>query len=218
MPNFTPLSPREGGVEDGFDQRASYATAGRLAFHAISSEKHWEEALAKFEGDEELAVAHLLFMAFRLQNQLLRVATGLMVAEGPEETASRTRDLLQQAEEDLGGEIPPIEEQDLFNLTLYGPGRLDLWIASVLRVLNLIWEHSPKDENELPFWWSEELEHALEEWTTVPENDAEQVIREARETGIESRIGVQVSHTPQELAGALLWKAGEGELPDPWKV
>jgi predicted Zn-dependent protease len=201
-----------------FDQRASHATAGRLAFHAISSEKHREEALAKFEGDEELAVAHLLFMAFRLQNQLLRVATGLMVAEGPGEMASRTRDLLQQAEEDLGGEIPPIEEQDLFNLTLYGPGRLDLWIASVLRVLNLIWEHSPKDENELPFWWSEELEHALEEWTTVPENDAEQVIREARETGIESRIGVQVSHTPQELAGALLWKAGEGELPDPWKV
>ncbi|MCS3676329.1 tetratricopeptide (TPR) repeat protein/uncharacterized protein YggL (DUF469 family) [Salinibacter ruber] len=201
-----------------YDQRVSHAIAGRLAFHAIGSEKHWEEALAKFEGKEEPAVAHLLLMAFRLQNQLLRVATGLMVAEDSQETARRTRNFLQQAEEDLGGAIPPIEEQDVFNLSLYGPERLDLWITSILRLLNLMWRHSPKNENGLPFWWSEDLERALREWTSVPENEAEQMVREARETGLDSRIGIQLEHTPQELAGALLWKADKGNLPKAWKA
>jgi len=184
----------------------------------MQSEKHWEEALAKFEGKEEPAVAHLLFMAFRLQNQLLRVATGLMVAEDSEETASRTRNFLQQAEDDLGGEMPPIEEQDVFNLSLYGPERLDLWITPILRMLNLIWRHSPKDENGLPYWWSEELEKTLGEWTSVPENEAEQIVREARESGLKSRLGIGAKHTPQELAGALLWKADKGNLPKAWEA
>ena len=82
-----------------------------------------------------------------------------------------------------------------------------------MRVLSLLWDRTAQGGDGLPFWWSQELEQVLEEWKTVPENEAEQMLREAREAEMESRVGIQLKHTPQELAAMLLWKAGKGDLP-----
>ena len=215
LPKFLSASPRlseqSQRTEDPlyYDQRVNHATAGRLAFHIIASKRRKKEALEKSDGDAEEAVAYLLRLVFRLQNQLLRVANGFCLASDPSVTARRTRRLLGEVEERLSLQIPPTQEQDIFNATLYGPDRFDLWIASIMKVLALLWERNIQDAHMLPFWWTQELETTLRRWKKTPENKAELLIRKAREANVSSKLGVDLKHTPQELAATLLRKAGK---------
>ena len=213
LPILLSASPRFAEKPQGdedilyYYQRVNHATAGRLAFHIIASNRHRKEALEKYNGDTEQAAEYLLDLVFRLQNQLLRVANGLCLASNPSETARSTSNLLEDAKGRLDIDIPPRQEQDIFNVTLYGPSCFDLWIASIMKVLALLLERSVQDGHKLPFWWSQDLEKVLRQWKTIPENKAEQMIREAREANVSSKIGIELKHNPQELAATLLGNA-----------